>query len=108
MTAIDYESQVLTEEFEEATRILARSTESIRLELIDGKVRSRVMPDGDHGHIMEWLTRSCLRSRPELWLCPARGLQVPRAGRAAPVRTACSRRVKPSSARANGQTPRRS
>jgi Uma2 family endonuclease len=86
MTAIDYESQVLTEEFEEATRILARSTESIRLELIDGKVRSRVMPDGDHGRIMEWLTRSCLRSRPELWLCPGRGLQVQecRKGRARP------------------------
>lgn len=86
MTAIDYESQVLTEEFEEATRILARSTESIRLELIDGKVRSRVMPDGDHGRIIQWLTRICMQSRPELWLHPEQGLKVQecRKGRARP------------------------
>ena len=86
MTAIDYESQILPEEFDEATRILARSIESIRLELIDGKIRSRVVPDGDHGRIIQWLTRICMQSRPELWLHPEQGLKVQeyRKGRARP------------------------
>ncbi|WP_162794029.1 Uma2 family endonuclease [Streptomyces paludis] len=86
MTVIDYESQILPEEFDEATRILARTIQSIRLELIDGKIRSRVVPDGDHGRIIEWLTRICMQSRPELWLYPDQGLQVQayRKGRARP------------------------
>ncbi|MFJ2649814.1 Uma2 family endonuclease [Streptomyces sp. NPDC087420] len=86
MTAPDYTTQILPEEFDEATRILARTIEGIRLELIDGKIRSRVVPDGDHDTIVEWLTRICMQSRPELWLYPDRGLQVQeyRSGRARP------------------------
>ncbi|MFI5753782.1 Uma2 family endonuclease [Streptomyces sp. NPDC051569] len=77
---------MLPEEFDEATRILARTIEGIRLELIDGKIRSRVVPDGDHGRIIEWLTRICMQSRPELWLYPDQGLKVQayRKGRARP------------------------
>ncbi|MFE3743502.1 hypothetical protein [Streptomyces sp. NPDC059134] len=68
MTVIDYESRIRPEEFDEATAIMARTITSIRLELIDGKIRSRVVPDGDHGRIVQWLTRICRQSRPELWL----------------------------------------
>lgn len=91
MTAIDYESQIHPEEFDEAARILARTIQSIRLELIDGKIRSRVVPDGDHGRIVEWLTRICMQSRPELWLHPDQGIHVQGSGGAEPVRTARSR-----------------
>ncbi|MGW2261052.1 Uma2 family endonuclease [Streptomyces sp. NPDC001780] len=86
MIAADYESQILPEEFDEAARILARSIESIRLELIDGKIRSRVVPDGDHGRVIQWLMRICMQSRPELWLHPDQGLkaQAYRKGRARP------------------------
>jgi Uma2 family endonuclease len=86
MTAIDYRPHLFPEEFDEATAILARTTNGVRLELIDGRLRSRVVPDGDHGRIIEWLTRICLQSRPELWLYPDQGLKVQayRNGRARP------------------------
>ncbi|MGR8008365.1 hypothetical protein [Streptomyces hypolithicus] len=80
MTAITDRPHLLPEEFDEATRILARTTEGVRLELIDGRLRSRVVPDGDHGRIIEWLTRICLQSQPELWLYPDQGFTT--AGRA--------------------------
>ncbi|MFF4700884.1 Uma2 family endonuclease [Streptomyces chattanoogensis] len=74
-----------TEHFEEAARILSRLEKGARLEFIDGKVRSKPMPDGDHGLIIEWLTRICIQSRPELWLYD-QGLKVDayRKGRARP------------------------
>ncbi|MEU9110877.1 Uma2 family endonuclease [Streptomyces sp. NPDC048483] len=74
-----------TEHFEEAARILSRLEEGARLEFIDGKVRSKPMPDGDHGLIIEWLMRVCMQSRPELWLYD-QGLKVEpyRKGRARP------------------------
>ncbi len=86
MSAIADRPHLLPEEFDEATRILARTTEGVRLELIDGRLRSRVGPDGDHGRIIEWLTRICVQSRPELWLHPGQGLKVQayRKGRARP------------------------
>jgi Uma2 family endonuclease len=80
MTATDYESQVLPEEFDEATRRLGRTAREFRLELIDGKIRSKALPDGNHGTIIEWLTRVCLRSRPELWLNADQGLKVGASG----------------------------
>ena len=75
-----------TDDFDEAFRILARTTEGVRLELIDGKLRSKAVPDGDHGRIIQWLTRICMQSRPELWLHPDQGLKVQeyRKGRARP------------------------
>ncbi|MFI9581472.1 Uma2 family endonuclease [Streptomyces sp. NPDC052236] len=86
MTVMGDRPHLFPEEFDEATRILARTTEGVLLELIDGKLRSRVGPDGDHGRIIQWLTRICLQSRPELWLHPDQGLQVQayRKGRARP------------------------
>lgn len=65
-----------TEHFEEAARILARLEEGARLELIDGKVKSKPMPDGDRGRIIEWLLRICMQHRPELFLDPNQGLKA--------------------------------
>ncbi|TBO56727.1 Uma2 family endonuclease [Streptomyces kasugaensis] len=87
MTALtDGPHNLSTEHFEEAGRILARQEEGARLEFIDGRIRSRPLPDGNHGRIVEWLTRHCLRSSPGLWLHPGQGLkaQAHRNGRARP------------------------
>ncbi|MFD7920157.1 Uma2 family endonuclease [Streptomyces sp. NPDC059740] len=86
MTAVEDRFHIQPDEFDEWTRILARTSEGPRVELIDGKIRSRAVPDGDHDLIIEWLTRICLQSRPELWLYPERGLKVQayRTGRARP------------------------
>ncbi|MEV8424296.1 Uma2 family endonuclease [Streptomyces niveus] len=77
---------VETDDFDELYRVLSRVAERARLELIDGKVHSKAGPDGTHGRIMQWLVRSCVRSRPELWLYPVQGLRVQRhrRGRARP------------------------
>ncbi|WP_407287866.1 Uma2 family endonuclease [Streptomyces sp. BP-8] len=87
MTALADRPHIMdTEHFEEAARILARLEEGARLELIDGKVRSKPMPDGDHGRIIQWLLRICMQHRPELFLDPTQGLkaQAYRNGRARP------------------------
>ncbi|MEU7635786.1 MULTISPECIES: Uma2 family endonuclease [unclassified Streptomyces] len=87
MTALADPPHIMTpEHFEEAARILARLEEGARLELIDGKVKSKPTPDGDHGRIIQWLTRICMQYRPELWLDPAQGIKVQsyRSGRARP------------------------
>ncbi|MFE1773946.1 Uma2 family endonuclease [Streptomyces sp. NPDC059008] len=78
--------RTLTEYFEEAARILARSDERPRLELIEGRVSSKAGPDGNHGRTVAWLTRLFLRNRPELWLSASQGLKVQsgRDGRACP------------------------
>ncbi|MFF8368709.1 Uma2 family endonuclease [Streptomyces lydicus] len=86
MTALADRPHIATTDFEEAARIFARLERGARLELIGGKVRSKPMPDGDHGLIIEWLTRMCIQSRPELWLYPDQGIKVQtcRGGRARP------------------------
>ncbi|ARH93115.1 MULTISPECIES: Uma2 family endonuclease [Streptomyces] len=87
MTALADRLHIMeTEHFEEAARILTRLEKGARLEFIDGKIRSRAVPDGDHGRIIEWLTRICIQARPELWLYPDQGLKVQayRGGRARP------------------------
>ncbi|BDH14983.1 Uma2 family endonuclease [Streptomyces hygroscopicus] len=77
MTALADRPHIMeTEHFEEASRILARLEEGARLELIDGKVRSKAMPDGDHGRIIQWLLRICMQHRPELFLDPNQGLKA--------------------------------
>ncbi|KOG28173.1 hypothetical protein ADK34_13970 [Streptomyces viridochromogenes] len=68
---------VLTQEgFEELARLGERVDESLRLEFIDGKIGERALPDGDHGRIIEWLTRLCIQSDPGWWLYPDQGLRV--------------------------------
>lgn len=75
-----------TEDFEAVARIAAREAEGSRLEFIDGVLRSKAVPDGDHGRIVLWLARQCMQYRPELWLHVERGLAVQayRSGRARP------------------------
>ncbi|WP_315986843.1 hypothetical protein [Streptomyces sp. Isolate_219] len=87
MTAlVDRPHTLETGHFEEVAQILARLEKGARLEFIDGKIRSKAVPDGSHGRIMEWLTRRCVQARPELWLYRDQGLKVQahRAGRARP------------------------
>ncbi|GAA3376910.1 Uma2 family endonuclease [Streptomyces racemochromogenes] len=82
----DHRPHMLTENFEEIARIGARVEEGLRLEFIDGTLRSRAVPDSDHALIIEWLTRVCMQHRPELWLYGELGLKVQqyRQGRARP------------------------
>ncbi|MFE5673630.1 Uma2 family endonuclease [Streptomyces erythrochromogenes] len=77
---------MLTEEFEELAFTARNRMEGLRLEFIDGQLRSRALRDGSHGTVVQWLTRACMRHRPELWLHPGRGLKVQagRNGRAVP------------------------
>jgi Uma2 family endonuclease len=66
-------SDMSVEDFEE----LARSApETVTLELINGKLRVKPAPDGNHGEIFMWLMRQCMQHRPDLNLMPERGLKV--------------------------------
>lgn len=66
-------SDMSVEDFEE----LARSApETVTLELINGKLRVKPVPDGNHGEIFMWLMRQCMQHRPDLNLMPERGLKV--------------------------------
>lgn len=84
MTVMTDRPHMLIEEFEELALIARNRMEGLRLEFIDGKLRSKALTDGDHGMIIQWLTRTCMQYRPELWTHPGRGLKVQehRAGRA--------------------------
>ncbi|MER7397784.1 Uma2 family endonuclease [Streptomyces sp. NPDC000151] len=59
---------MLQGEFEELARVAARTTEGLRLEFINGRLGVKTVADGDHGRIIQWLTRLCLQTRPELWV----------------------------------------
>ncbi|MFD3524321.1 Uma2 family endonuclease [Streptomyces sp. NPDC058653] len=86
MTVTTDRNHLETSVFDELTPIVARTDERVRMELIDGKLRSKAVPDGDHGRIIQWLLRICMQSRPELFLHPDQGLkaQAYRQGRARP------------------------
>jgi len=75
MSAVADRPQMLPEEFEEFARLSVHAAEGVRLEFIDGKLRAKPVPDGDHGRIIEWLMRICIQSRPDLWLYD-QGLRV--------------------------------
>ncbi|MBT2479149.1 Uma2 family endonuclease [Streptomyces sp. ISL-94] len=86
MTVMTDRPQMLTEEFETVARIAAREVEGLRFEFINGRLGVKAVPDGDHGTIIEWLTRICMQSRPELWLYAEQGIKIQqyRSGRARP------------------------
>jgi Uma2 family endonuclease len=71
------------EDFEDLASV---APETVLLEFIDGRIEVKKMPDGDHGAIIMWLIRQCMRARPELDLHPEQGLVVEeyRKGRARP------------------------
>lgn len=76
MTTVSDRPQILPEEFEEFARLAARTVEGVRLELINGKLGVKPPQDGDHGRIVQWLTRSCIQARPGLFL-HGQGLKLP-------------------------------
>ncbi|MFI5983092.1 Uma2 family endonuclease [Streptomyces sp. NPDC051555] len=86
MTVMTHRAHMTTEAFENFARIAAREVEGLRLEFIGGVLRSKAMPDGDHGRIILWLTRICIQHRPEFWLHPGQGIKAEayRDGRAIP------------------------
>ncbi|MEU4026497.1 Uma2 family endonuclease [Streptomyces anulatus] len=71
------EDGVLTQEiFEDLARHAIRAEEALRLEFVSGKLGVKAVPDGDHGRIIEWLTRLCMQADPNRWLYPEQGLRV--------------------------------
>ncbi|MDH6540654.1 Uma2 family endonuclease [Streptomyces sp. SPB4] len=86
MPVMTHRPHMLTEDFEAVARIATREREGARLEFIDGVIRSKAMPDGDHGRIIQWLLRICMQSRPDLFLHPGQGIKAEayRTGRAIP------------------------
>ncbi|MFE5220864.1 Uma2 family endonuclease [Streptomyces sp. NPDC056568] len=76
MTVTADRPQMTTHEFEELAVHAARSIEGARLEFINGHLGGKAVPDGDHGRIIQWLTRICMQHRPDLWLDAAQGLAV--------------------------------
>ncbi|GAA4069293.1 MULTISPECIES: Uma2 family endonuclease [Streptomyces] len=83
----DHRPHMLTEDFEAVARIAARERAGTRLEFIDGVIRSKAMPDGDHNRIYQWLLKICMQARPDdLFLHPGQGIKAEkyRAGRAIP------------------------
>lgn len=85
MTAV-HESLMTIEEFEELAKAADRIAEGVRLELVDGKLGAKAVPDGDHNRIIQWLIRIFVSLRPDLFLSPEQGLQIDRyrKGRARP------------------------
>lgn len=70
---------VLTQKgFEELARLGERVDESLRLEFLYGKSEEKALPDGNHGRIIEWLTRLCVQVDTGWWLYPGQGLRVER------------------------------
>ncbi|MGC9376355.1 Uma2 family endonuclease [Streptomyces sp. MH13] len=86
MTVTADRPQMLVTEFEELARHADRSMEGARLEFINGHLGGKAVPDGDHGRVVQWLTRICMQHRPDLWLDPTQGLVIEeyREGRARP------------------------
>ncbi|MFB6715375.1 MULTISPECIES: Uma2 family endonuclease [unclassified Streptomyces] len=64
------------EVFEDLARRIARFDEAPRWEFVNGKPGAKALPDGDHGRIIEWLTRLCIRADPGNWLFAAQGLRI--------------------------------
>ncbi|MCC3768794.1 Uma2 family endonuclease [Streptomyces sp. UNOC14_S4] len=81
--AAERTSRMLVEDFEQ---IASAAPETVMLEFIDGRIREKPAPDGDHSEIVAWLLRRCMQVRPELGLYTTRGLKVEayRRGRARP------------------------
>ncbi|WP_399139076.1 Uma2 family endonuclease [Streptomyces sp. NBUA17] len=79
----EHTSQMSVDDFE---TIASTAPESVTLEFIDGRIGVKAVTDGDHTTILSWLTRHCMRSRPELDLARGQGLRVDayRQGRARP------------------------
>lgn len=76
-------AQMSVEEFEQLART---APETVTLELINGKLEVKPVPDGDHDEIIMWVAMHCMQQQPELRLYRERGLRIGgyRNGRARP------------------------
>ncbi|MFY0510136.1 Uma2 family endonuclease [Streptomyces anulatus] len=76
-------AQLSVEDFEQLART---SPETVTLELINGKLEVKPVPDGDHDEIIMWVAMQCMRQQPDLRLYRERGLRIGgyRNGRARP------------------------
>lgn len=86
MTAV-HEDLILPEEFEAIARAVDREAEGARVELIEGHMGVKAVPDGIHGRIINWLLLLLLPLNPDLFLhVNGQGLEVGscRRGRARP------------------------
>ncbi|MGQ4514698.1 Uma2 family endonuclease [Streptomyces sp. DW26H14] len=79
----DRKPRMTVDEFEE---LAAAAPETVRLELVGGRIGQRKTADGDHGAIIMWLVRQCMAHRPDLDLDTMQGLRIERyrTGRARP------------------------
>ncbi|MER6101436.1 Uma2 family endonuclease [Streptomyces sp. NPDC001832] len=53
-----------------------RDEEAPRLEFLNGKPGAKALSDGNHGRIIEWLTRRCVHADPGHWLFAGQGLRI--------------------------------
>ncbi|MCL6672937.1 Uma2 family endonuclease [Streptomyces panaciradicis] len=79
-------SQMSLDVFERIAAFAEREDETVRLEFIGGRIGVGKVTNGNHGSIIMWLIRQCMRARPDLDLNPTQGLKVEayRRGRARP------------------------
>lgn len=77
-------------EFEE---LVSGAPEKVFLELLNGRVGVKAVPDGDHSEMILWLQTQCMQHRPDLGLYAEAGLKVEtyRQGRARPDGTLAAR-----------------
>ncbi|WP_433919217.1 Uma2 family endonuclease [Streptomyces canus] len=79
--------QMSVEEFERIAAFAAKETDNaVRLEFINGRIGVKKVADGDHNSVIVWLSKRCMRARPDLDLYQGQGLRVEkyREGRARP------------------------
>jgi Uma2 family endonuclease len=70
------EVEMETEAFEKLAMVVARLDETFRVELLDGRVLAKKVPDGLHSEIVMWLQAVCVRHDPRMGLYADRGLAV--------------------------------
>ncbi|MBH1936048.1 Uma2 family endonuclease [Streptomyces sp. AV19] len=63
----------LIEDFEE---LASKTRDTVRLELIDGRIEVKPVPDGTHSEIVAWLQNACREQRADRWLYAGVGLRV--------------------------------
>ncbi|WP_432132668.1 Uma2 family endonuclease [Streptomyces tendae] len=73
----EHKPQMSVEDFE---TIASGAPETVTLEFIHGRVGVKKARDGDHGTVVSWLTKRCMRARPDLDLCGSQGLRVDAGG----------------------------
>jgi Uma2 family endonuclease len=73
--------QMSVEEFERIAAFAAKETDdAVRLEFINGRIGVKKVADGDHNSVIVWLSKRCMRARPDLDLHQGQGLRVEKYG----------------------------